>query len=130
MVVGVVCHLGNMPIAREEDEKFIRVAVVEASTSLVVIIMDYIGTVLAVRFACIVVDDAETLHALYHILEVDMMVVAFTASFFERLILAVFHAHGELGAWYRMSATRDGKQVVLGNEVKQSLPLLRILLIL
>ena len=76
------------------------------------------------------VDDAETLHALYHILEVDVVVMAFAAALLQWGVLAVLNADGEVGAWNRVLAARDGEQVGLGDEVEECLPLFRVLLIL
>ena len=95
MIVGIVGYLGNVPVTREEDEEFIRSAVVELGTALLVVVMNDIRTVLAVGRTGIVVDDAETLHALDDILEINVMVVAFRTALFQRVVLAVLYADGE-----------------------------------
>ena len=119
-----------MPVAREEDEELVWGAVVEACTCLVVIVVNNIWAILAVWFAGKMVDDAETFYALYHILEIDVMVMAFAATFLQRVVLAVFHTDGEVGTWNWVLAARNGEQVGLGYEVEECLPLFRILLIL
>lgn len=97
LVVGVVVDLGNVPIVGEEDEELVGIAVVETSLRLVVIIMDHVRTILAVGLAGKVVDDAEPLHALHDILEVDVLVVALALSLLQRSVLAVFYADREVG---------------------------------
>ena len=130
LVIAVICHFRNMPVAREEDEELVGRAVVKTSARLVIVVVNHVGTILAVRLAGKVVDDAETFHALYHILEVYVMVVAFTASLLQGIVLAILNTYRKLGAWYRMLALWYGKKVSLGDEVEECLPLLRILLVL
>ena len=130
MVVSVIRYLGNVPVAREEDEELAWSAVVEASAALVVVVVDDIRAILAVGLAGIVVDDTKTLCAFHHILEVDVMVMALAASLFERLVLAVLHAHRQVAAWNLVLALGDGEKVGLGDEVEECLPLLWVLLIL
>ena len=124
LVVSVIRYLGNVPVAREEDEELAWSAVVEASAALVVVVVDDIRAILAVGLAGIVVDDTKTLSAFHHILEVDVMVMAFAASLFERLVLAVLHAHRQVAAWNLVLALGDGEKVGLGDEVEECLPLL------
>ena len=95
MIVGIIGYFGDVPVAREKDEKFIWSAVVELGTALLVVVMNDIRTVLAVGRTGIVVDDAETLHALDDILEINVMVVAFRTALFQRIIFAVLYADGK-----------------------------------
>ena len=92
--------------------------------------MDDIWSILAVRLARIVVDDAKTLHAFHHVLKVDVVVVAFGTSLLQRFILAVLYADHQGSARDGMLATRDAQQVGLGKVLEKSLPLFGILLVL
>ena len=115
LVVGVVVDLGNVPIVGEEDEELVGIAVVETSLRLVVIIMDHVRTILAVGLAGKVVDDAEPLHALHDILEVDVLVVALALSLLQRSVLAVFYADGEVGARNLMLALWNRQEIGFGD---------------
>ena len=95
MIVSIIGYLGDVPVAREKDEEFIWSTVVELGTALLVIVVNDIRTVLAVGCTGIVVDDAETLHALDDILEINMMVVAFRTALLQRIVLAILYADGE-----------------------------------
>ena len=64
-----------MPVSRKEDEEFAGGAVEETGLAAVVVIMDHVGTILAVGGAGVMVDDAKTLCALYHILKIDVLVM-------------------------------------------------------
>ena len=130
LVVGIVVDLGNVPIVGEEDEELVGIAVVETSLRLVVIIMDHVRTILAVGLAGKVVDDAEPLHALHDILEVDVLVVALALSLLQRSVLAVFYADGEVRARNLMLALWNRQEISLGDVFEERLPLLGILLIL
>lgn len=77
-----------MPIVGEEDKELVGIAVVETSLRLVVIIMNHVWAILAVGLAGKMVDDAESLHALYDILEVDVLVMALALSLLQRSVLA------------------------------------------
>lgn len=48
LVAGVICYLGDVPVSRKEDEEFAGSAVEETGLAAVVIIMNYVGTILAV----------------------------------------------------------------------------------
>ena len=95
MIVGIVGYLGNVPVTREEDEKFIWSAVVELGTAFLIVVVNDIRVVLAVGRTGIVVDDAKTLHALDDILEINVMVVAFRTALFQWIVLAILYADGE-----------------------------------
>lgn len=111
LVIAVVGNLGNVPIVREEDKELVRCAVVEAGTGLVVIVVDYVWTIFTVRLAGKMVDDTETLHTLYYILEVYVMVVTFAATLFQWIVLAVFYAYCQVGTWDRVLSFRDCEEV-------------------
>ena len=130
LVIGVVVDLGDVPISWEEYEELIGSAVVKASASLVVIVMNHVGTILAIRFACILVDDAETLYTLYYILEVDMLIVALGGALLQRLVIAIFYTYYEVGTWDRVLVLGDGEKVSLGKKIEEGFPLLWVLLIL
>lgn len=48
LVAGVICHLGDVPVSREEDEEFAGGTVEETGLPAVVVVVDYVGTILAV----------------------------------------------------------------------------------
>ena len=119
LIVCIVGNLGDVPVAREEDEELVGGAVVETGTRFVVIVVDDVWTILAIWLAGKMVDDAKALHTLYHILEVDVVVMAFAAALLQWVVLAVLNADGEVRAWNRVLAARDGEQVGLGDEVEE-----------
>lgn len=130
LVFCVICHFGDVPVTREEDEELVGSAVVESRAVLLVVVVDDVGAVLAVRGTGEVVDDAKSLHALYYILEVDVVVVAFRLTLVERLVLTVFHADHEVAVRDGVLALRDAEQVGVGEVVEECLPLGRVLLVL
>ncbi len=130
LVVSVIGYLGYVPVAWEEDEEFSRSTIVEACFFLVVVVVYHVGFVAAVGRTGIVVDDAETFCALHYILEVDVVIMAFTPAFGERCVLRFFHANGQVAAWYGVLAFGEGGQVGLGKIGKQGLPLLWIFFVL
>ncbi len=130
LVVGVIGHLGDVPVAGEEDEKLVGSAVVEPSAALLVVVVNHVGAVLAVGCAGVVVDDPETLHAPHHVLEVDVVVVALGHPLLQRLVAAVLHAHHERGAGDAVLAAGDAQHVGLGEILEECLPLTRVLLVL
>ena len=95
LVVGVIVHLGDMPVAREEDEEAVGRTVHELGFLHVVGIMNHVGAVFCVGLAGVVVDKPEALHAFHAILEVYVMEVALRAALFQLSILAVLHTHRE-----------------------------------
>jgi hypothetical protein len=64
LVFAIICHLGDVPVSREEDEELAGGTVEETGLPAVVIVVDYVGTILAVGGAGVVVDHAKTLGAL------------------------------------------------------------------
>lgn len=48
LVAGVICHLGDVPVSREEDEEVAGGTVEETGLPAVVVVVDYVGTILAV----------------------------------------------------------------------------------
>ena len=60
--------------------------------------MNHVWAILAVGLAGKMVDDAESLHALYDILEVDVLVMALALSLLQRSVLSVLYADGEVRA--------------------------------
>ena len=48
LVFAIICHLGDVPVSREEDEEFAGGTVEETGLLRGVIIMDNVGTILAV----------------------------------------------------------------------------------
>lgn len=81
LVVSVVFHFGYMPVAREENKEFIGITVIESCFLYLVIIVYHVWSVLAVGYTGVMVDDAKTLRSLYHILEIDVVVVTLAPSF-------------------------------------------------
>ena len=130
LVFTICCHLGDVPISRKEDEEFARIAVVETGLLRVVIIMNHVGTVLAVGGAGVMVDDAKTLGSFYYKLKVDVLVMTLAAALFQRLVLAVLYTYHEVGTRYLVLSLRNVQQIGLGKIIEERLPLLRILLIL
>ena len=130
LVFTICCHLGDVPVAWKEDEEFARIAVVETGLLAVVIIMNYVWTVLAVGGAGVVVDHAKTLCALYYILKIDVLMMTLAAALFQRLVLAVLYTYHEVGTRNLVLSLRNAQQIGLCQIVEERLPLLRILLIL
>lgn len=58
-----------MPVSREEDEELAGGTVEETGLPAVEVVVDYVGTILAVGGAGVVVDQAKTLCTLYYILK-------------------------------------------------------------
>lgn len=119
-----------MPVSREEDEEFAGGTVEETGLPAVVIIMNHVGTILAVGGAGVVVDQAKTLCALNHILKIDVLVMTLAAALFQRLVPAVLYTYHEVGTRNLVLSLWNAQQIGLGKIIEERLPLLRILLIL
>lgn len=119
-----------MPVSREEDEEFAGGTVEETGLPAVVIIMNHVGTVLAVGGTGVMVDDAKTLCAFYYILKIDVLVMTLAAALFQRLVPAVLYTYHEVGTRNLVLSLRNAQQIGLGKIIEERLPLLRILLIL
>ena len=91
LVTAVGLHFSNVPVAGEEEEEVLRVAVVEAGTLHVIGIVHDIGAVGHVDLAGVVVDEPEALRAFHDILEVDMMVMTLRPLLAELPVDVVFH---------------------------------------
>ena len=76
------------------------------------------------------IDDAEALAAAHHILEIDVVVVAFRLSGLQWAVLIVFHAGHEFGAGDGCAAAGQTEQVSLGYPTEQGFPLFGVELIL
>ena len=87
LFVSVVFHFGYMPVAREENKEFIGITVIESCFLYLVIIVYHVWSVFAVGHTGVMVDDAKTLCSLYHILEIDVVVVTLAPSFSQWTIL-------------------------------------------
>ena len=110
-----------MPVAWKEDEEFARIAVVETGLLAVVIIMNYVWTVLAVGGAGVVVDHAKTLYALYYILKIDVLMMTLAAALFQRLVLAVLYTYHEVGTRNLVLSLRNAQQIGLCQIVEERL---------
>lgn len=119
-----------MPIPREEDEELAGGTVEETGLPAVVVVVDYVGTILAVGGAGVVVDHAKTLGALNYILKIDVLVMTLAAALFQGLVLAVLYTYQEVGTGNLVLSLRNAQQIGLCQIVEERLPLLRILLIL
>lgn len=119
-----------MPVSREEDEELAGGTVEETGLPAVVVVVDYVGTILAVGGTGVVVDHAKTLCALYYILKIDVLVMTLAAALFQRLVLAVLYTYHEVGTRNLVLSLRNAQQIGLCQIVEERLPLLRILLIL
>ena len=82
--------------------------------------MNHVWAILAVGLAGKMVDDAESLHALHDILEVDVLVVALALSLLQRSVLAVFYADGEVRARNLMLAFGIVRRSVLAMYSKSA----------
>ena len=76
------------------------------------------------------VDDAEALRSLHHVLEVDVMIMALALALGQRLVLRVLDAGHQRGALYGVLALGNGQQVSLVKPLEKGLPLLRVPLVL
>lgn len=119
-----------MPVVGEEQEEGIGRGVVEDGFGQVIVVVHHVGLVLAVGLGTVVLDDAETLGAAHHILEIDVMVMALAAALGKGTVLAVLHADHQRGALDGVLARRDGEQIVGGQPAKHGLPLGGVALIL
>ena len=69
-----------MPVAREEDEEAVGGGVHEFGLAHIIVVVDDVGAIGSLGFARHVVEQSETLVSLHHILEVDILTVAFGAA--------------------------------------------------
>ena len=130
LFVSVVFHFGYMPVAREENKEFIGITVIESCFLYLVIIVYHVWSVFAVGYTGVMVDDAKTLRSLYHILEIDVVVVTLAPSFCQWTVLRILYTYHQLCAGYFVLALADGEQVGMTQILEEGFPLCRVLLIL
>lgn len=123
LVVSVVFHFGYMPVAREENKEFIGITVIESCFLYLVIIVYHVWSVLAVGYTGVMVDDAKTLRSLYHILEIDVVVVTLAPSFCQGTVLRILYTYHQLCAGYFVLALADGEQVGMTQILEEGFPL-------
>ena len=123
-----------MPVAGEEDDEAVLgcVAIEEMGLGRIVVIVYHVFllVILAIGRTCGMVEQGEALGASYHILEVDVFVVAFGAALLQWLVLAVLDACHEGCPLNGVTALRNVEQVGLRKPAEERLPLRRILVIL
>lgn len=119
-----------MPVTREENKEFIGITVIESCFLYLVIIVYHVWSVLAVGYTGVMVDNAKTLLSLYHILEIDVVVVTLAPSFCQWTVLRILYTYHQLCTGYFVLALADGEQVGMTQILEEGFPLCRVLLIL
>ena len=100
------------------------------SLGQVVIIVHHIWLILAVGFGTVVLYNSKTLSASHHVLKINVMIVAFTATLGKWPILAVLYTDHQRGTLNGMFSCGNGKQIMGSQPSEHGLPLSGVALIL